>query len=70
MQGDPREDLPELAAWDTLLLQLDDDPVDFPAGLEDDRDLNLNYGSMNFLIRRKDLARGDFSQVLAQWSCT
>lgn len=70
LQGDPREDLPELAAWDTLLLQLDDDPVDFPAGLEDDRDLNLNYGSMNFLIRRKDLARGDFSQVLAQWSCT
>lgn len=71
-QDDPREYSQEsgkaLEEWDTLLFQLDDDTFTFPAG--DEIDLDLNGGTLNFLIRSEDLRRRDFSQVLAQWSCS
>lgn len=73
-QDDPREYGEELEAWDTLLFQLDDDPRTYPAGeLGKDlgeMDINLNGGTLNFLIRAEDLKNRDFSRVLAQWACS
>lgn len=68
LRGDPREGAPELAAWDTLLFQLDDDGFYFPAGDIGDEDLNLNTGSLNFLIRSEDLKKGDFSRIIGQFA--
>ena len=73
-QDDPRLYSKELGKpleeWDTLLFQLDDDTFSFPAGDIGDMDLNLNGGTLNFLIRKEDLKNRDFSQVLAQWACS
>lgn len=74
LQDDPRLYSKEcgkpLEEWDILLFQLDDDTFTFPAGDIGDMDLNLNGGTLNFLIRPEDLKNRDFSQVLAQWACT
>lgn len=74
MQDDPRlySDMcsKPLKEWDTLLFQLDDDTFTFPAGDVGEMDFDLNGGTLNFLIRSEDLIKRDFSQVLAQWSCT
>lgn len=74
MQDDPRlysnECGKDLEKWDTLLFQLDDNTFTFPAGDVGPMDFSLNGGTLNFLIRAEDLAKRDFSQVLAQWSCT
>lgn len=74
LQDDPRLYSEEcgkpLEEWDILLFQLDDDTFTFPAGDIGDMDLNLNGGTLNFLIRPEDLKNRDFSQVLAQWACT
>ena len=59
-----------LEEWDTLLFQLDDDTFTFPAGDIGGMDINLNGGTLNFLIRKEDLKNQDFSQVLAQWACS
>lgn len=73
-QDDPRLYSEEcgkpLEEWDTLLFQLDDDTFTFPAGDIGDMDINLNGGTLNFLIRSEDLKNRDFSRVLAQWACT
>ena len=73
-QDDPRVYSKEygkpLEEWDTLLFQLDDDTFTFPAGDVGDMDFDLNGGTLNFLIRSEDLKNRDFSQVLAQWSCS
>lgn len=73
-QDDPRLYSEEwgkpLEEWDTLLFQLDDDTFTFPAGDIGDMDINLNGGTLNFLIRKEDLKNRDFSQVLAQWACS
>ncbi len=73
-QDDPRvysrEAGKPLEEWDTLLFQLDDDTFTYPAGELENMDLDLNGGSLNFLIRSEDLRKRDFSQVLAQWSCS
>lgn len=73
-QDDPRLYSKEcgkpLEEWDTLLFQLDDDTFTFPAGDIGDMDINLNGGTLNFLIRKEDLKNRDFSQVLAQWACS
>jgi uncharacterized protein YwqG len=69
-QDDPRlygNDLPD---WDILLFQLDDDTFTYPAGDIKGMGLNLNGGTLNFLIRLEDLQNHDFSRVLAQWACT
>lgn len=68
LRGDPREGAPELAAWDTLLFQLDDDGFYFPAGDIGDADLNLNTGALNFLIRSEDLKNRDFSRIIGQFA--
>ena len=74
LQDDPRLYSEEcdkpLEEWDILLFQLDDDTATFPAGEIGDMDINLNGGTLNFLIRPEDLKNRDFSQVLAQWACT
>ena len=68
-QYDFREDDEEQAAWDTLLFQLHDDFIDFPAGEFPEMDLYLGgFGSLNILIRPKDLKNRDFSQVLGYWA--
>lgn len=59
-----------LAAWDTLLFQLDGDTFRYPVGAIEEADLDLNGGTLNVLIRSEDLRRGDFSRLIAQWSCT
>ena len=59
-----------LEEWDTLLFQLDDDTFTFPAGDVGEMGFELNGGTLNFVIRAEDLAKRDFSQVLAQWACT
>lgn len=73
-QDDPRlyskERGKPLEEWDILLFQLDDDIFTFPVGDIDNMDFYLNGGTLNFLIRPKDLEKCDFSQVLAQWACT
>lgn len=73
-QDDPRLYSEEcgkpLEEWDTLLFQLDDDTFTFPAGDIGGMDINLNGGTLNFLIRSEDLKNRDFSQVLAQWACS
>lgn len=55
LQDDPRlyseECGKSLEEWDILLFQLDDDTFTFPAGNIDDMDINLNGGTLNFLIR-------------------
>ena len=69
LQDDPREYEEGLEEWSILLLQLDDDSLRL-SGLGD-MDLYLGgCGTMNFLIRPEDLKKRDFSNVLAQWSCT
>lgn len=68
LRGDPREGAPELAGWDTLLLQLDDDAYYYPVGDVGEKDLNLNTGALNFLIRSEDLKKGDFSRVVGQFA--
>ena len=60
-QDDPRAYGEDRTAWEILLLQLSDDGG---------ADLQLNGGTLNFLIRPQDLRARDFSQVLAQWACT
>ena len=70
LQGDPRENAPELEAWDTLLLQLDEDLTRYPAGSIKEMDLDLSGGTLNVLIRSEDLARRDFSRLIARWSAT
>ncbi len=73
-QDDPRLYSEEcgkpLEKWDTLRFQLDDDTFTFPAGDIGNMDINLNGGTLNFLIRKEDLKNLDFSQVLAQWACS
>lgn len=73
-QDDPRLYSEEygkpLEEWDTLLFQLDDDTFTFPAGDIGEMDLNLNGGTLNFLIRWEDLKNRDFSRVLGDWACT
>lgn len=70
LQDDPRLYGDDLPAWDILLFQLDDDTFTYAAGDIGDMALNLNGGTLNFLIRFKDLQNRDFSRVLAQWACT
>ena len=74
LQDDPRlyseECSKPLEEWDILLFQLDDDTATFSAGEIGDMDINLNGGTLNFLIRPEDLKKRNFSQVLAQWACT
>lgn len=68
-QYDLREDDEERAAWDTLLFQLDDNFIDFPAGEFPEMDLYLGgFGSLNILIRPEDLEKRDFSKVLGDWA--
>ena len=73
-QDDPRlygkECGKPLEEWDTLLFQLDDDTFTFPAGDIGEMDLDLNGGTLNFMIRREDLKNRDFSKVLADWACS
>lgn len=77
-QDDPRlyseEQGVQLEEWDILLFQLDDAPYTYPAGeIRKDlgyMDMNLNGGTLNFLIRSQDLKDRNFSQVLADWACT
>ena len=60
-QWDIRDEKPEFAACDTLLLQIDTDNA---AGTQ--------WGDMgvaNFFIRPEDLAARDFSRVLYNWDC-
>lgn len=68
LMRDPREKSPELAAWDTLLFQLDDDAYYYPTGDVGEQDLNLNTGTLNFLIRSEDLKNGDFSRIVGQFA--
>ena len=68
LMRDPREKSPELAAWNTLLFQLDDDAYYYPTGDVGEQDLNLNTGTLNFLIRSEDLKNGDFSRIVGQFA--
>lgn len=68
LRGDPREGTPELEAWDTLLFQLDDDACYYPPGDIGEKDLNLETGALNFLIRSEDLKNGDFSRIIGQFA--
>ncbi|NBI28628.1 YwqG family protein [Chengkuizengella marina] len=60
-QMDPREDDKELEEHDILLLQIDtDDDVGIMWG---------DAGVANFFIRKEDLEKLDFSNVLYNWDC-
>ena len=69
LQCDPREYEDGLEEWSILLLQLDDDTLRLSGSWNMELYLG-GCGTMNFLIRPEDLKNRDFSNVLAQWSCT